>query len=81
MSGARPAIFCIPARFLAGAAAAGGIALINSFGNLGGFLGPYVIGWLRETTGSFHAGLYFLAGSLALSAILALCVRVFNLRA
>lgn len=81
MSGARPAIFCIPPRYLAGAAAAGGIALINSLGNLGGFLGPYVMGWLRETTGSFSAGLYFLAGSLVLSAVLALSVRAFNVRA
>jgi MFS transporter, ACS family, tartrate transporter len=81
MSGARPAIFCIPPCFLSGAAAAGGIALINSFGNLGGFLGPYVIGWLRETTGSFNAGLYFLSGSLVLSALLAYSVRAFNVRA
>lgn len=80
MSGARPAIFCIPPRFLTGAAAAGGIALINSFGNLGGFLGPYVIGWLRETTGSFNAGLYFLAASLVLSAALAFSVRALNVR-
>lgn len=78
ISGARPAIFCIPPRFLAGTAAAGGIALINSFGNLGGFLGPYVIGWLRETTGGFDAALYFLAGSMALSAGLALTVRAFK---
>lgn len=75
MSGARPAIFCIPPRFLSGAAAAGGIALINSFGNLGGFLGPYAIGWLRQTTGGFTAALYFLAASMALSAVLAMGVR------
>ena len=81
MSGARPAIFCIPPRFLTGAAAAGGIALINSFGNLGGFLGPYVIGWLLETTGSFTAGLYFLAASMALSAVLAFSARTFDVRA
>ena len=75
MSGARPAIFCIPPRFLSGAAAAGGIALINSFGNLGGFLGPYAIGWLRQTTGGFTAALYFLAASMVLSAVLAMGVR------
>lgn len=72
MSGARPAIFCIPPRFLSGAAAAGGIALINSFGNLGGFMGPYAIGWLRETTGSFNVALWFVAGSMVLSGLLAL---------
>jgi MFS family permease len=81
MSGARPAIFCIPPRFLSGAAAAGGIALINSFGNLGGFMGPYAIGWLRETTGSFNAALYFLAGSMVLSALLALSVRLLKVKA
>ncbi len=81
MSGARPAIFCIPPRFLTGAAAAGGIALINSFGNLGGFLGPYAIGWIRQTTGGFAGALYFLAASMALSAALALCVRFLKVKA
>lgn len=81
MSGARPAIFCIPPRFLTGAAAAGGIALINSFGNLGGFLGPYAIGWIRQNTGGFTGALYFLAASMALSAILCFCVRFLKVRA
>lgn len=81
MSGARPAIFCIPPRFLTGAAAAGGIALINSFGGLGGFLGPYAIGWIRETTGGFTGALYFLAASMVLSAALALCVRWLDVKA
>jgi ACS family tartrate transporter-like MFS transporter len=80
MSGARPAIFCIPPRFLTGAAAAGGIALINSFGNLGGFLGPYAIGWIRQTTGGFTGALYFLAASMALSAVLCLGVRLLKVR-
>jgi cyanate permease len=39
-----------------GAAAAGAIALINSVGNIGGFVGPFLIGWLKETTGSFTGG-------------------------
>lgn len=81
MSGARPAIFCIPPRFLTGAAAAGGIALINSFGGLGGFLGPYAIGWIRQTTGEFTGALYFLAASMVLSAALALCVRFLKVKA
>ncbi|MGE4062115.1 MAG: MFS transporter [Rhodospirillaceae bacterium] len=81
MSGARPAIFCIPPRFLSGAAAAGGIALINSFGNLGGFLGPYAIGWIRQNTGGFTGALYFLAASMALSAILCLGVRFLKVKA
>lgn len=80
MSGARPAIFCIPPRFLSGAAAAGGIALINSFGNLGGFLGPYAIGWIRQNTGGFTGALVFLASSMALSALLTLSVRFLKIR-
>lgn len=81
MSLARPAIFCIPPRFLTGAAAAGGIALINSFGGLGGFLGPYAIGWIRQTTGGFTGALHFLAASMVLSAALALCVRFLKVKA
>jgi hypothetical protein len=51
----------LPPSFLAGTAAAGGIALINSVGNLGGFAGPYALGLLREATGSFAPGLLLLA--------------------
>ncbi|HIJ60492.1 MAG TPA: MFS transporter, partial [Nitrospirae bacterium] len=43
--------------FLAGSAAAGGIALINSIGNLGGFIGPYLVGVIKEMTGSFKYAL------------------------
>ena len=58
--------------FLSGSAAAAGIATINSIGNLGGFVGPTVIGWIKDTTGSFLGGLYVVAGLLCLSAILTL---------
>lgn len=51
----------LPGRFLTGAGAAAGIALINSIGNLGGYLGPFGIGALKEYTGSLTAGLYFLS--------------------
>ena len=47
----------IPPRFLTGLAAAGGLAFINSIGTMGGFVGPYVMGWLTDRTGSFNAGL------------------------
>jgi nitrate/nitrite transporter NarK len=52
----------LPGRFFAGASAAAGIALINSVGNLGGYIGPFVIGALKEHTGNLASGLYFLAG-------------------
>ncbi|TDV63346.1 MFS transporter [Pseudomonas sp. LP_7_YM] len=51
----------LPGRFFAGASAATGIALINSVGNLGGYIGPFVIGWLKELTGNLASGLYFLS--------------------
>jgi nitrate/nitrite transporter NarK len=46
--------------FLTGSAAAGGIALINSIGNLGGFVGPYAIGWIKDATGEITLGLVVL---------------------
>jgi ACS family tartrate transporter-like MFS transporter len=66
--------WALPTAFLSGSAAAGGIALINSLGNLGGFVGPWVLGLLKEATGSFRAGLVFLAASLLVAALLALRV-------
>jgi ACS family tartrate transporter-like MFS transporter len=62
----------MPTMFLSGSAAAAGIATINSIGNLGGFAGPAIIGWIKDTTGSFLGGLYFVSGLLVLSAVLTL---------
>ena len=56
--------WAIPPIFLGGTAAAAGIALINSVGNLGGFVGPTVMGWLRGSTQSYSSGLLVLAGAL-----------------
>jgi D-galactonate transporter len=61
----------LPSMFLSGGAAAAGIAGINSIGNLGGILGPMAVGWIKESTGSFEAGLYALAGFALMSAIVA----------
>ena len=61
-------------RSLAGVAAAGGIAFINSVGNLGGFIGPFAVGWLKDNAGGFQAGLTFLAVCLAIGSIVALIV-------
>lgn len=65
----------MPAAFLRGSAAAGGIAAINSVGNIGGFVGPYAVGYVRQATGDFTAGLWLMAGSMALAAALALLAR------
>src|SRR5262245_18154861 len=52
-----PVFWTLPTAFLSGAAAAGGIALINSVGNLAGFAGPYAMGWIRDMTGAYTGGL------------------------
>jgi MFS transporter, ACS family, tartrate transporter len=59
----------LPSAALAGAAAAAGIALINSLGNLGGFVAPYAVGALIDRTGNAQAGLFLLAGVLLVTAI------------
>jgi MFS transporter, ACS family, tartrate transporter len=56
---------------LTGAAAAGGIAFINAFGNIGGALGPAIVGWLKDTTGSYSGGLYGLAVFTGVSSLIA----------
>jgi MFS transporter, ACS family, tartrate transporter len=69
--GSRPAFWPMPSQFLTGAAAAAGIALINSIGNLGGYVGPMIVGWIKDRTQSFEMGLYFLAASALASAAIA----------
>ncbi|MEW9580387.1 MFS transporter [Paraburkholderia sp. DGU8] len=61
--GCLPVIWTLPASFLSGAAAAGGIAAINSLGNLAGFFGPFAMGWIKDSTGGFGAGLLCLSGT------------------
>jgi len=62
----------LPSTFLSGTAAAAAIAAINSLGNLGGLIGPNLVGWLKDSTGSFEAGLYAMAGCALISAIVTL---------
>lgn len=69
ISCAKPPLWSMPTTFLTGAAAATGIATINSIGNLGGFAGPAMIGWVKDQTGSYAGGLYFVAGLLVILAI------------
>lgn len=63
-----PAFWALPSLFLTESAAAGSIGLINSIGNLGGFLGPYVLGTVEKVTGSFVGGLYYLCCSMLVAA-------------
>jgi len=74
ISAAKPPLWAMPTMFLSGPAAAVGIATINAIGNLGGFVGPWVIGWIKDSTGSFAGGLVFVAALLVLSAVLSLVV-------
>lgn len=62
----------LPPSFLTGTAAAGGIALINSIANLGGFFGPYLMGWLKQSTGNYSMGFVVLACGLVATALLIL---------
>lgn len=64
----------LPTAFLRGTAAAGGIALVNSVGNVGGFIGPSLVGWIRDTTGEFENGLLMLAGALIVGAAVVLAI-------
>ncbi|MGF6967602.1 ACS family tartrate transporter-like MFS transporter [Paraburkholderia sp. WC7.3g] len=72
--GCLPVIWTLPAAFLSGAAAAGGIAAINSLGNLAGFFGPFAMGWIKDSTGGFGAGLLCLSGAglIGMAAVLLL---------
>jgi ACS family tartrate transporter-like MFS transporter len=66
--------WAMSAGFASGSAAAGAIALVNSLGNLGGFLGPYVVGVMKERTHGFASGLVVLAAGLAVAGVMALAL-------
>ncbi len=72
----QPAFWSLPTLFLSETARAGSIGLINSVGNLGGFLGPYVLGKVENITGSFVGGIYFLSISTFVSAVIILLLGV-----
>jgi ACS family tartrate transporter-like MFS transporter len=71
---ALPTFWTLPTAFLTGTAAAGGIALVNSIGNLGGFVGPYLLGWLQQATGAPSAGLLVLAACYVMSGVVAVLI-------
>ena len=72
---AYPPLWAIPGTFLSASAAAAGIGLINSIGNLGGFAGPYLIGFFSDRNGTYLGGLWVMVGALAFSGACALLVR------
>jgi MFS family permease len=69
-----PLFWSLPTAFLAGTGAAAGIAMINSIGNLAGFLSPYAVGWLKQATAANDSGMYMLAAFMLLGGLLALSV-------
>jgi len=77
INAARSVFWVIPTRFLTGIAAAGGLAFINAVGTAGGFFGPSIMGWLKDLTGSFNAGLVAMAGFLILATALTAALKLF----
>lgn len=67
---AKTIFYTLPGKFLSGEAAAGGIALINSIGAFGGFVGPYLMGYLKTATGSFSSGFMIMGCILFLAAFM-----------
>jgi ACS family tartrate transporter-like MFS transporter len=76
VSAAKPPLWCLPTRFFADTGAAASIGLINSLGTLGGFVGPYMVGSTNGTTGDFTRGLYLIGGTLVVSAVTILIMRL-----
>jgi len=68
------AFWSLPTAFLGGTAAAAGIALINSLGNLAGFVSPYLVGWLKDLTHSTDSGMVMIAASMLIGALATLLV-------
>jgi ACS family tartrate transporter-like MFS transporter len=76
VSAAKPPLWSLPTTFFAGTAAAASIGLINSLGTLGGFAGPYMIGSTHGTNGHFSRGLYLVGGTLIVSAVTIIIMRL-----
>jgi MFS transporter, ACS family, tartrate transporter len=64
--------FQLPPQFLTGVAAAGGLAMVNAIGNLGGFAAPYATGWLKDLSGNFSSACYVMGAIMALGGVLTL---------
>jgi ACS family tartrate transporter-like MFS transporter len=74
-AGYLPGFWALPGSFLTGTAAAACIGLINSVGNLGGFVGPYIVGYLSKKTGSYVGGVLYLSASALVASMLILSLR------
>lgn len=70
LSSARPAFYSLPSRYLTGVAAAGGMAFINATGSLGGYVGPWMVGVLKDATHSFFSGMVAMSAMLVVAAAL-----------
>jgi MFS transporter, ACS family, tartrate transporter len=75
LHGYRASFWTLPTLSLTGGGAAMAIGVINCFGNLGGFLGPYMVGFLSNSSGSYRSGMLFLGGCALMASILVLFVR------
>ena len=73
--GALPVFWTLPTAFLSGAAAAGGIAIVNAIGNLSGFAGPYAVGYLKDLTGGYEAGLRVIGALAFMGMLIVLALR------
>ncbi len=80
VTAARAIFWTIPTRFLTGVAAAGGIAFINSIATVGGFVGPSMMGWLKEFSGSYVVGLLAVAAIMLAATAAAMSLKLFITR-
>jgi MFS family permease len=76
VTSARAIFWTVPTSFLTGRGAAGGLAFITTIGSLGGFFGPFLMGWIKDATGSFVLGLMVMAAILALTTAMAASLRL-----
>jgi MFS family permease len=80
VTAARAIFWTIPTRFLTGVAAAGGLAFINSIATVGGFVGPSMMGWLKDSSGSYVVGLFAVAAIIFASTLASLSLKFFITR-
>ncbi len=76
VTAARAIFWSIPTRFLTGVAAAGGLAFINSIGTVGGFVGPFMMGWLKEISGSYIVGLTAVAAIMIAATVASMSLKL-----